>query len=144
VSLLAVSMGVPTARYYIKSLGGLSRDEIALAYLVSGPNHGLLDCDILGASYVNVACAELDSYALKYRWLHDLNHPDETPNGQNDGLPAGKTILYRTVSYTDDPYFPSSYIASPKLEGADNLLLPGTKHAAIDLADLASYLKKVP
>lgn len=144
VSLVAVSMGVTTSRYYLKSLGGIARDEVALAYLVSGPNHGLKDCDILGASYINVACAELDSVALKSGWLYKLNTPDETPNGQGDGLPPAKTVIYRTVSYTGDPFFPSSYVSSPKLEGADNLVVTGNKHAVIDLADLESYLKKVP
>jgi hypothetical protein len=144
VSLVAVSMGVTTARYYLKSLGGIDRDEVALAYLVSGPNHGLKDCDLLGASYINVACAELDSDALKSGWLYKLNTPDETPNGVSDGVAAAKTVIYRTVSYTGDPFFPSSYVSSPKLEGADNLVLSGNKHAVIDLADLVSYLKKVP
>jgi pimeloyl-ACP methyl ester carboxylesterase len=144
VTLIAVSMGVTTARYYIKALGGVDRGEVALAYLVSGPNHGLADCDVWGASYVNVACAELDSVARKSGWLHKLNNPDETPSGKGDGAPAAKTILYRTVSYLEDPFFPSSYVSSPKLEGADNLVLPGKKHAVIELGDLQSYLKQVP
>ena len=141
-SLVAVSMGVPTARYYIKSLGGITRNEVALAYLVSGPNHGLQACDVAGASFINVTCAELDALALASGWLHDLNTPDETPNGQDDSLPAAKTIIYRTVSYTQDPFFPDSYVSSPKLDGADNQVLPGDTHAAIDPTDLLAYLKK--
>lgn len=142
VNIVAASMGVTTARYYIKSLGGIKRNEVALAYLVSGPNHGLSDCDIPGASMVNVACAELDSYALSYGWLHDLNTPDETPSGQGDGLPAHQTVIYRTVSYTQDPFFPGSYSSSPQLDGADNLVVNGSQHAAIDLTDLQGYLGK--
>lgn len=142
VSLVAVSMGVPTARYYIKYLGGAQKSEVALAYLVSGPNHGLSDCDIPGAAYINVACAELDSTALASGWLHDLNTPDETPSGQDDNLAPEKTITYRTVSFDKDPFFPGSYVSSPKLAGADNLVLSGNKHAEINMSDLLSYLGK--
>jgi hypothetical protein len=136
-------MGVTTARYYIKFLGGVQHHEVALAYLVAGPNHGLADCDIPGAAMVNVACAELTTLSANYGWLYDLNNPDETPNGQGDGLPPAKTVLYRTVSHAEDPFYPGSYVTSPKLEGADNLVYPGAQHAAFDLADLMSYLAKM-
>jgi pimeloyl-ACP methyl ester carboxylesterase len=142
VSIVAVSMGVPTARYYVKYLGGVQKNEVALAYLVSGPNHGLSDCDIPGAAYINVACAELDSVALSSGWLHDLNTPDETPSGQDDNLPPDKTITYRTVSFDGDPFYPGSYVSSPKLAGADNLVLSGNEHAVIDMQDLLAYLGK--
>lgn len=142
VSLVAASMGVPAARYYLKFLGGLQRDEVALAYLVSGPNHGLADCDIPGAAMINVACAELTSATLVFGWQYDLNNPDETPNGQGDGLPPAKTVIYRTVSFTGDPFFPGLYVSSPKLDGADNLVQPGNKHAVIYVDDMLNYLGK--
>lgn len=142
VIIVAVSMGVPAARYYLKFLGGTKRDEVAVAYFVSGPNHGLAVCDVGGAAMINVACAEVTSATLYYGWLYDLNNPDETPNGQGDGLPSNRTIIYRTVSYTGDSFFPGIYGSSPKLEGADNLSLPGSTHAAIDMADLLTYLNK--
>jgi hypothetical protein len=56
-----------------------------------------------------------------------------------------KAVVYRTVSFTEDPFFYTSsgeYVSSPKLEGADNLVLPGKKHATIDVSDLLSYLGK--
>lgn len=142
VSIVAVSMGVPTVRYYIKSLGGVARDEVALAYLVSGPNHGLADCDLPGAAAINVACAELDAAALSSGWLYKLNTPDETPNGQDDGLAPAKTVIYRTVRYTGDPFFPGDYVDSPILDGADNAKYSGSQHAAISLNDLTTYLGK--
>jgi pimeloyl-ACP methyl ester carboxylesterase len=141
VTLVAISMGVPTARYYMKFRGGLARDEVSVAYLVSGPNHGLPDCDVAGAAYWNVACAELSSSS----WNDALNKPDETPNGQGDGAPPEKAVVYRTVSFTEDPFFYTSsgdYVSSPKLQGADNLVLPGKKHAVIDVNDLLTYLGK--
>jgi len=139
VNIVAVSMGVTTARHYIKYLGGVAKHEVGLAYLVSGPNHGLSLC-AYPASLINVACEELDASALESGWLHELNTPDETPDGQGDGLSASETIIYRTVSFTEDPFFPGSYVDSPKLEGADNLVHEGDQHAAIDIGDLLSYL----
>jgi len=142
VAIVAVSMGVPTARYYIKYLGGLQKSEVSLAYLVSGPNHGLEACDAYSAGSVNVSCAELDATALASGWLKKLNTPDETPNGQDNGLPKAQTIIYRTVAYQSDPFFPGKYVKSPELVGADNQMLPGDTHAAIDTTDLLSYLNK--
>ncbi len=139
VNLVAVSMGVPAARYYMKALGGIKRDEIGVAYFVSGPNHGLKLCDAPGAAMINVACAELYSGSL---WLNKLNKPDETPSGVGDGQPANKTIIYRTVSYTGDHFFPGKYVSSPKLSGADNWVINAKAHAAIYMQDLLKYLNK--
>ncbi len=143
VRMVAVSMGVTTARYYMKFRGGLQRNEVAMAYLVSGPNHGTPGCDIPGAAAVNVACAEISTATLLNGWLRDLNHPDETPRGQHDGFPAGQTVAYRTVSYTLDPAFPGLYFKSPRLKGADHLQLPGAQHALVPFADLWGQLGKV-
>ena len=143
VNLAAVSMGVTSARYYLKFRGGLTRDEVGLAYFISGPNHGTPMCDLPGATAMNVACAEVATHTLVQGWLHDLNHPDETPNGQGDGVPATREITYRTVSYALDPAFPGLYVASPQLKGADNLRLAGAKHAVVPFTDFWGYLKKV-
>jgi len=143
VNLVAVSMGVTTARYYLKFRGGLTRDEVGLAYLISGPNHGTPMCDMPGAAAMNVACAEIATHTQVQGWLHDLNQPDETPNGQGDGVPASREVTYRTVSYALDPAFPGLYIGSPQLKGADNLRLAGAKHGVVPFKDFWGYLKKV-
>lgn len=142
VNLVAVSMGVTTARHYLKFRGGLSRNEVGLAYLISGPNHGTPLCDLPGATAMNVACAEVSTLTLLQGWLHDLNHPSETPNGQNQGQPPGQSLTYRTVTYRLDPSFPGIYATSPQLKGADNLLLAGAKHAIVPFQDLWTYLNK--
>lgn len=139
VNIVAVSMGVPATRYYMKSLGGVTRAEVALAYLVSGPNHGLQLCDTPGAAMVNVACAELVTGST---WINKLNKPDETPSGVGDGQPQGKTIIYRTVSFTGDHFFPGKYVSSPKLAGADNRVIDTKEHATIYPQDLHKYLAK--
>ncbi len=141
VAIVAVSMGVTTTRYYLKFLGGLG--EAALAYLVSGPNHGLASCDLAGSSSINVACAEVATLTTYSGWLHDLNSPDETPSGQGDGLPAIKTVLYRVLTYALDPYFVGLYTQSPLLAGADNLTLSGALHGQPNEADLLAYLAKI-
>lgn len=141
VGIVAVSMGVTTARYYLKFLGGTS--ETALAYLVSGPNHGLASCDFAGSSSINVACAEIATMTSYTGWLHDLNTPDETPSGQGDGLPAAKTMLYRVLTYALDPYYVGLYTQSPLLAGADNLTLSGALHGQPNEADLLAYLAKI-
>lgn len=142
VNIVAVSMGVPAARYYLKALGGVQRNEVALAYLVSGPNHGLPQCDLPGAALINVACAELCYASLLYGWLYELNHPDETPHGPGDGIAPADTVIYRTVSFTGDPFFLGVYVISPMLDGADNQVINSSQHAAIDLQDLTLYLNK--
>lgn len=141
VAIVAVSMGVTTTRYYLKFLGGTG--EAALAYLVSGPNHGLASCDFAGSSSINVACAEVATLTTYSGWLHDLNSPDETPSGQGDGLPTSKTVLYRVLTYALDPYFTGLYTQSPLLAGADNLTLSGALHGQPDEPDLLAYLAKI-
>jgi pimeloyl-ACP methyl ester carboxylesterase len=139
VNIISVSMGVPAVRFYMKFLGGIQRNEVAMSYMVSGPNHGVPHCDVWGASMINVACAELCSSCS---WLDKLNQPDETPSGQGDGQPPGQTVIYRTVSFTGDPFFTGDYVSSPKLDGADNWVISGNQHASIDMQDLFTYLAK--
>ena len=142
VNIVAVSMGVAATRHYLKFRGGLSRNEVSMAYLISGPNHGTPLCDLPGATVTNVACAEVSTLTLLQGWLHDLNTPDETPQGQNQGLPPGQSLTYRTVTYGLDPAFPGIYASSPQLKGADNLVLAGAKHAVVPFQDLWAYLAK--
>jgi triacylglycerol esterase/lipase EstA (alpha/beta hydrolase family) len=137
VALVATSMGVMAARYYLKYLGGAK--EVSLAYLVSGPSHGTSYCDTLGASAINVACNEISSATLYKGWLHDLNTPDETPSGQGDAQPA---VTYRVLHYNLDSYYLGYYANSPLLKGADNVVLSGASHGVIPPTDLLTYLAK--
>jgi len=91
-----------------------------------------------------VVCAELDAKARLFGWLRDLNTPDETPKGQDDGLGKSQTVFYRTQAYALDPTYAGLYALSTRLKGAHHVTLPGHFHGQVDLSDLQSYLSSSP
>jgi len=131
--IVAHSLGVTVTRKTLQQRPDLlaKADDLVL---IAGANHGTTVCR--GIEDTWWGCDEI---APDTAWLEDLNGDDETPDGPT------YTTIYDGGGVADQFYanggtFDDSQ--SPRLEGAENIQLPGTAHNTLARGEepFATYL----
>lgn len=130
--LIGHSLGVTVARATMRDHPDLlaRADDLVFA---SGANHGTTVCR--GQQATSFGCDEI---APGTAWLAGLNEPDETPGG------ADYTTICDCTGAVDH-FFLGPDAASPQLDGADNIELPGTAHFSTvrGLPAFEAYLARI-
>lgn len=120
VCIIAHSLGVTTARYYIKNLGG--HEHVSHAIFVAGANHGISSCDTVLLT---------DPEGKIFKQAPELHTGDcEFLNKLNKEPGNEKYVKYMTLTSPHDYYY-SIHEDSPFIDWADNRVLPYKGHWSI-------------